>query len=402
MKKLSIMEKIEALKAIGCNRGIYTQEWYKSYCIIQEWATEIGLETKTDCLGNIFCRLKGLDNSKTVALISHFDTVKNGGAYDGVVGIVGGLEVLRQLKEENIMPDISIELIAICDEEGSRFKTTFLGSRGIVGGLQIDELENAVDEENISFLQSRMNSGFNSITTKDLLECKRKDIIKSLELHVEQSSFLYNTAIPIGIATSIPGQIKIKMTVIGVANHAGTTNMIERKDALCGAAKIISFVEELGIKYNGITTVGYSMNLRNATNVIPSRVELIADLRHHDLKTFNRMIDDLQDYTLVLEDKRGIEIQFEKLVKIDPVETDLEISNIIKRNAKKLDYKFLEIKSGAGHDTQIFANNSIKTGLIFIPSEKGLSHCPEEFTKDEYIEYGVKLLYYVTKKLAYL
>ncbi len=398
---MKILERIDIIRGIGNNRQLYNDEWFKTTELINKWAKEGDLEVYKDILGNVFCRLRGYDDSRTIGIVSHFDSVENGGAYDGIVGILGGIEALTLLKEKMGKPEVSIEVICICEEEGARFKTTFLGSRGLMGKLDYNKIIKLIDKNNISFFEAREAIGLIDFTEEDLALCQRNDIISCIELHVEQSRFLDETKVPIGIGTHIPGQMKIKMTMIGEANHAGTTTMFERKDALCCAAKIISFVEHLGIKYGGITTTGYSINAQNATNVIPSRVELIHDMRHHDPEIFNQMLDDLYMYAEKEEEKRGVKIYFEKLIKVEPAKMNDYINDLIRKSSKQLGLRYMDLKSGAGHDIQIFSNNAVQTGIIFIPSMDGISHRPEEYTEDSDIINGVKVLINVVKSLAY-
>lgn len=398
---MKILERINQIKIIGNNRRIYSDEWLNTHKLLIKWAKEYNLDVKVDVIGNIFCRLVGYDDSRTIGIISHYDSVENGGAYDGIVGVLGGLETLSLLGEKYGKPEISIELICIAEEEGARFKTTFLGSRTLIGALKYQNLEALKDEDGVSFFEARRVAGLDTFTENQLMNCQRNDIISCLELHIEQSKNLDELHIPIGVCKHIPGQMKIKMTMIGEANHAGTTTMFERKDALCCAAKIISFVEHLGIKYGGITTTGYSINVQNATNVIPSHVELIHDMRHHSAETFNQMLMDLQLYAKQEEERRGVKIEFEKLVKIEPSKMSEHLNETIHRSIKQQGLKYIDLNSEAGYDVQIMESVGIPSGLIFIPSRDGISHRPEEFTEDVDIIRGVNVLTHTIKSLAY-
>lgn len=397
-----MIDYIKKIKEIGNNRLLYTREWAQTRDFIISTAKEIGLTVKQDALGNIFCRLEGYDDSKTVAVMSHFDSVNDGGAYDGIVGIFGGLEALGVLKKEYGVPDISMEVICVADEEGARFKTTFIGSRGLVGLLNYETIEQLTDDEGISFQEARKAAGYDKLSDKNLEACKREDIISCIELHIEQGKYLSDKHIAIGIVNKIPGQMKVKMIIHGEKSHAGTTPMFERKDALCSAANIISFVEQLGIKYNGVTTTGYSINATNITNVIPSRVELIHDIRNHNMTLFNHMLEDLDMCAHKQEEKRGVMVEFDKLVKIEPALMSSSINHIIKNVSDKLNYKSIEMKSFAGHDIQVFASAGIASGLIFIPSVDGISHAPDEYTLEEDLVKGVKVLVQVLRKQAYI
>ncbi len=398
---MKILQRIEEIKNIGNNRQLYNQQWLETKKTLERYAIEDGLKVSQDVIGNLFCRLEGYNRSKTISIISHFDSVENGGAYDGIVGVLAGIETLGMLKEKYKTPEVSLEVICVAEEEGARFKTTFLGSRALFGNLKYEKLEQLTDEQNISFFKAREAIGFPPFSQKELDRCKRDDIITAIELHIEQSRYLEKTQIPIGICTHIPGQMKIRMVIVGEANHAGTTPMFERKDALCCAAKMISFVEYLGIKYEGVTTTGYTINAKNATNIIPSKVELIHDMRHHDPEVFNQMLEDLLNYTKREEEKRGVHIELEKLVKIEPVEMSTQINEQIKKAARQIGLRQMEFKSGAGHDAQIMASQGIPSGLIFIPSVKGISHRPEEYTKDEDIANGLHVLAMTIKNMSY-
>lgn len=398
---MSIMDKIHRIKNIGNDRLLYTKQWEQAKKYIIEVAKEKGLKTREDPLGNVFCRLEGYDDTKTIAVMSHFDSVMNGGAYDGIVGVFGGIEALSMLQEKYGRPDISLEVICIADEEGARFRTTFLGSRALLGELRYENILKLVDEDGIKFTEAIKSCSYECISQDKLNQCIRNDIISCLELHIEQGKYLHETGVPIGIVTKIPGQMKVKMTIYGEASHAGTTPMFERKDALCCAAKIISFVEHIGIKYNGITTTGYSRNATNITNVIPSKVELIHDIRNHDQDTFKQMFDDLYIYAQQQEERRGVKIHFDKLIKIEPAMMSKRINETIKNAATRFGYRNMELKSFAGHDIQVFASAGIQTGLIFIPSKDGISHAPEEYTEEKEIVNGVRVLTKTLKNMAY-
>lgn len=398
---MKIIERIDAIKKIGTNRQLYNEQWRKTKNLLMDYGKEAGLKVYEDILGNVFCRLEGYDDSRTIAIISHYDSVENGGAYDGIVGVLAGLEVVSLLQEKGEKPDISIEVICIAEEEGARFKTTFLGSRLLTGELNYEKVIHLQDERGMNFFDARQEVNLPPFDEEALVKAQRKDIIYALELHIEQSRYLDEVHIPIGICNRIPGQMKINMTIIGEANHAGTTSMFERKDALCCAAKIISFVEYLGIKHEGVTTTGYSMNDKNRTNVIPSRVELIHDMRHQDPDVFEQMLVELTDYARKEEEKRGVQITFEKLVKIPPALMSETVMEQITYGSKKLGLESMTLKSGAGHDVQVLANAGIACGLIFIPSVGGISHREEEYSREEDIIKGVKTLWMTVKTLAY-
>ncbi|RDU24088.1 M20 family metallo-hydrolase [Anaerosacchariphilus polymeriproducens] len=398
---MKILKRIQEIKNIGNNRQLYNEQWVETKKALERYAIEDGLKVSEDIIGNLFCRLEGYNRSKTISIISHFDSVENGGAYDGIVGILAGIEALGMLKKKFGTPEVSLEVICIAEEEGARFKTTFLGCRALFGDLKYENLKRLKDKQNISFFKAREVIGLKPFSQKELDRCQRNDIITAIELHVEQSRYLEKTQIPIGICTHIPGQMKIRMVIVGEANHAGTTPMFERKDALCCAAKIISFVEHLGIKYEGVTTTGYTINAKNATNIIPSKVELIHDMRHHDPEVFNQMLEDLTNYAKREEEKRGVHIEFEKLVKIEPVELSTEINEQIKKVTRQIGLRQMEFKSGAGHDVQIMSSHDIPSGLIFIPSVEGISHRMEEYTKNEDIVNGLNVLALTIKNLSY-
>lgn len=400
---MDTLTMINHIRSIGNNRLLFNDQWQRTRNYLKGIGRDLGLTVQEDVLGNLTFRLEGFDNQRSIGVISHYDSVTDGGAFDGIFGIAAGLESLKNLKDKYGKPDMNLEVLAVCDEEGARFKTTFLGSRALVGQLNYTAIQALKDDNGITFEEARAEAGYKPLTKEDLKACVIKNQMqKCFEVHIEQGKLLDDTKNDIGVVSHIPGQMKVKVTIIGEANHAGTTSMFERKDALCCGAKIVSFVEHLGIKYGGITTTGYSVNALNMTNIIPSRVTLINDIRHHDPVKFKRMLEDLKAYTNSEEERRGVAIHFEKMVIIEPVQLNKGLQTELANVATRLNLKHMNLKSNGGHDIQILSAAGIQSGLLFVPSIKGISHRQDEFTEDYHIQQGVKVLTHTLKRSAYM
>lgn len=406
MKK--IQERIEehirtiseftATPGSGTTRFTYSQEDLKTRNYIKEKMKKLGMEVREDGLGNIFGKLEGtLKDGPSVLIGSHFDSVPNGGAYDGPAGVVTALEVATLFVENQLKPKYPLEVVALIEEEGARFAGGLMGSRGMVGALSEEAFYALKDKEGISTVDAMKAIGLDP----KLPKIRDPKTMKAfLELHIEQGPFLEERNIPIGIVDAIVGLTQLEVTVEGKAGHAGTTPMDRRADALVVAAGIIAELPSLAVKEGEgtVITTGRLNVYPNGANVIPDRVVFSIDIRSGKEEHVPNVIKKVKDL-LDCNRKNGIEISVEQSLYMEPKMLAEDIKEIIKQTCNDLNLDYLSMNSGAGHDAMVLSNVT-DVGLIFIPSRDGLSHCPEEWSDARHIANGVQIYYEVAKRLT--
>ncbi|MGN7400462.1 Zn-dependent hydrolase [Cytobacillus praedii] len=382
----------------GTTRLTYSEEDLKARNYIKSKMEEYGLQVREDGFGNIFGKLEGqIKDSPSVIIGSHFDSVPNGGSYDGPAGVVTGLEVAALFSKNKLKPKYSLEILALIEEEGSRFGGGLMGSRGIVGLLNDEDFRKLKDKDGITTEEAMLKIGLNP----DLPKKRDPKTIKAfLELHIEQGPILEEKNIPIGVVEAIVGLTQLEVTVTGQAGHAGTTPMGRRADALVAAAKIIAelpnIAEEEG--EGTVITTGRLNVFPNGANVIPEKVVFTIDIRagkeKHVLNVIERVKSVLKSYS-----HDGISTNMEQLLYIQPKELNEHIRSLLKKKSKELNIPYCPINSGAGHDAMVFSDYT-DVGMIFIPSKDGLSHCPEEWSDPDHLEMGIQIFYEITKVLT--
>ena len=392
IKDIETLATFNATLGKGVTRLSFTKEDRQAREYIKEEMKSIGLKVWEDGYSNLFGRKEGKDPSAPAIMIgSHFDSVINGGPFDGVAGLVAALEVARVLVENKVDTYYPIEVVAMNDEEGVRFGTGLSNSRAMVGAIGEEELDKAVDKDGISLRQAMIDFGI----TPDLEDAKRpKDSIKAfIELHIEQGPILEDNGKDIGLVETIVGIDKYDCIFKGKPGHAGTTPMINRKDALIGASEFVLAINRM-VKEVGQGTVGTVGELNvspNAPNVIPGHVQLSVDIRSNkdeNIKTIgNEIIKEVER----IEKSLDIDIEVKNTLYVPPVHMSKEITDIMEKSTKELGYSYMRMNSGAGHDAMIMAEIA-STSLIFVPSKDGLSHHPDEWTDYEDLKKGVEVM----------
>lgn len=382
----------------GTTRLTYSQEDLQTRNYIKRKMNEYGLQVKEDGFGNIFGKLEGtLKDAPSVMIGSHFDSVPNGGSYDGPAGVVAALEVARIFAKNKLTPKYPLEIVALVEEEGSRFGGGLMGSRGMVGLLSDDDFKNLKDKDGVSTEEAMAKIGVDP----SLPRKRDPDTIKAfLELHIEQGPILEEKKIPIGVVEAIVGLTQLEVTVKGQAGHAGTTPMDRRADALFTTAKIIAQLPELAVsKGKGtVITVGRLNVFPNGANVIPNQVVFSVDIRsgmeENVLDVNEKSKELIESYN-----NDGIETSVEQLLYIQPKELNADILSLLKEKSESLNIPYCSINSGAGHDAMVFSDYT-EAGMLFIPSKDGLSHCPEEWSDSEDIAKAVQIFYEAAKSLT--
>lgn len=382
----------------GTTRLTYSSEDLQARQYIKEKMKEYGLTVREDGFGNIFGKLEGtLKDAPSVLVGSHFDSVPNGGSYDGPAGVVAGLEVAALFAENQLKPKYPLEVIALVEEEGARFGGGLMGSRGIVGLLNEEDFKSLKDKDGIYAVDAMKKIGLDPSLPK-----KRdpKTMKAYLELHIEQGPILEEKGIPIGVVEAIVGLTQLEVTVKGQAGHAGTTPMDRRSDALITAAQMIAQFPHLAdSEGNGtVVTTGRLNVFPNGANVIPDKTIFTVDIRSGKEENVLNVIQKVKELAHFYCGK-GIEVSVEQLLYIQPKEMNKDIVSLLKKKTSELDIPKCSINSGAGHDAMVFSDFT-NVGMLFIPSKDGLSHCPEEWSDSRHIASAVQILYEAAKKLT--
>ncbi|EUB42491.1 MULTISPECIES: Zn-dependent hydrolase [Fusobacterium] len=363
------------------------------------WLKETGLNVKVDQMGNIFGVLETEENKdkEPIVIGSHIDSVINAGIYDGCYGVLSGLEVIRTLKENNYKMERPVIVGAFTNEEGIRFQPDMMGSLVFAGGLAVEEALNskAIENKELTLKNELQRIGYYGNEKPGFFKP-----YAYLELHVEQGPILDYEKISIGAVENLQGISWQKIIVYGEANHAGTTPIRLRKDAGYVTAKIITFLRDLVNNSNGTTvaTIGTISFEPNAINVIPSKSTFTVDLRDPNEEKLKSAEKALKNYLEKLRTEERMKIETERLVRFLPVTFNERIVKIIEEVAKDKNYSCRRMTSGAGHDAQMMSR-ICPTAMIFVPSYKGISHNPAEFTEDEDLLKGTSVLLDVVTKL---
>lgn len=383
----------------GVSRLLYTKEWVEGQHALKEWIENEGLEARFDEIGNLYGTLRGTDTNETVLTGSHVDTVKNGGRFDGAYGIVAGILALKYLKKHFGQPVRNIEVVSMAEEEGSRFPYSFWGSKNIVGLAKREDVETIKDFDGIPFVEAMKNAGFGFGNDS---KGPREDIKAFVEVHVEQGSVLETEKTAIGVVNNIVGQRRYTVEITGEANHAGTTPMGYRKDTVYAASQmiheIISMAREIGDPL--VTTVGKFEASPNIVNVVPGKAIFTIDVRHTDKEAIISFTEQMTARMQVISKEHEVEMDIDLWMDEDPVPMDQKVVELIEKQCKENGLNYKVMHSGAGHDSQIFAP-VVPTAMLFVPSLKGISHNPAEFTEPEDLAEGVKALIGALYELGY-
>lgn len=395
---IETLSKFTATPGQGTTRLTYSQEDKQARKYIKEKMKEYGLLVHEDGLGNIFGKLEGtLKDAPSVLIGSHFDSVPHGGSYDGPAGVVAGLEVAALFKEKGVKPKYPLEVIALIEEEGTRFSGGLMGSRGITGLLSEEEFSNLTDSNGITTVDAMTEIGLDPSLPK-----KRdpKTIKAFLELHIEQGPILEDKKIPIGVVETIVGLTQFEITVEGQAGHAGTTPMNRRADALVKAAQIISQLPDLAIEEGEgtVVTTGKLNVFPNGSNVIPKKTVFTVDIRSGKEEHIQNVIRKMNKL-IETNKENGIQITATQQLYMEPKVMNPTIVNLLKQTSDNLEIPYCSINSGAGHDAMVLAEVT-DVGMLFIPSKDGLSHTPEEWSDSLDIARAVEILFDTAKKLT--
>lgn len=406
LKELNLTTSMDRPEGF-CRLG-YTEEEWQAIDVFIAIAEEIGLKVRRDEAGNAIARWetkgKGTADSPAVAAGSHVDTVKGGGGYDGVAGVLCGLAALKKLKEEGFEPASPIEVICFASEESSRFGVSTIGSKAMSGLLNKNELADVPDENGITIRQAVEQMGI-SWNTIDQAERPKTALKSFIELHIEQGTRIEDAGADFGAVTAVACPIRLKVTIKGQMGHTGTTPMGNRKDAFVAASPLITYIAETAASLSGssavpIVATASTIELKpNAMNVIPGIVELGVDIRSVDDSLKREMERLIRQKCSQLSSSFGVTMEVNTLVHNPSIQLDDHVRNKLQQSGESLGYQALVLESGAGHDVMNMAAKW-PSGLLFIPCKNGLSHHPEEFASLEDLEMGTEIIAHYLKNEA--
>ena len=378
---LMTMAKIGPGIAGGNNRQTVTVEDGEARKLLQKWSEDAGMTMKVDELGSMFFKREGTDkNALPVVIGSHLDTQPTGGKYDGVLGVLAGLEIVRTLNDLNIQTKHPILVVNWTNEEGSRFPPAMMASAGYAGIYEVNTLLSAKDAEGNIFGDELDKIGWKGSETvgSQKFHCY-------YELHIEQGPILETEEVDIGIVTHGQGLKWLEVKLSGVEQHTGTTPMNVRKDTSLALSEIILAVNHIANKNqpNALGSVGHIEVSPNSRNVIAGNSLFTVDIRSPDINKLVKMENELKQMTTDICKKYKIEFEMDQIGGFDPVAFDKECLNNIRNSAKKFGYSYKKIVSGAGHDA-CWINTVAPSAMIMCPCVDGLSHNEAEEIKPEW------------------
>ncbi|WP_310551297.1 Zn-dependent hydrolase [Paenibacillus glufosinatiresistens] len=382
---------IDAFAAIGRTEGggvtrlslsgpdLQVRTYFRSCC------EELGLEVRMDDMGCMYATLAGSGALPPIVMGSHLDTVVKGGRFDGVLGVIAGLEVIRTLVDHGIQPRCPVTVMNFTNEEGARFEPSMMASGVLSGKFSKPEMLAKRDAEGVTFGEALSASGFEGGE-----ENRLREAAAYLELHIEQGPVLESEGVTIGLVDCVVGMVCYEITVRGESNHAGTTPMGMRRDAFFAAADLVTELRErLGaLDPELVFTMGRVNVYPNVHTVIPDRAVFTVEARHKDMEVLaeaERIIRNLP------VSAGGCEVSSVKQWARDTVRFDSRVCAAVSESARSLGYSAKEMASGAGHDAQ-FVASYLPAAMIFVPSVRGRSHCEDELTSYEDCEKGVNVL----------
>ena len=397
-----LLKQLHALAEIGltaegaCCRLALSEEDRLGRDQLILWMRELNLEVSIDPIGNIFGRRAGLEELPPVMTGSHIDTVRTGGRYDGPLGVLGGLEVVRSLNQAGVVTRRPLVIAAFTNEEGARFHPDMLGSLVYVGGLSLEEAYASHSADGKVLIDELTKIGY--VGQAPLPLCKPHAFV---ELHIEQGPILDIEGVTIGAVRDLQGISWQELTIVGQSNHAGTTPMRLRHDAGYCAAAISVFMRELTKEMGGaqVATMGVTKLHPNLINVIAARAVVTVDLRNTDEALLKIAEQKLNAFLTKLSNEEGVTITSHRLARFEPVKFDQSIADLIASKAQTLGYSCRTMTSGAGHDAQMMAR-FCPSAMIFVPSVKGISHNPAEHTEVADLVAGGNVLLQTLLELA--
>lgn len=383
------MAKIGATEKGGCCRLALTDLDKEARDLFVSWCKDAGCTIKVDKMGNVFARRAGKNNDLPPVITgSHIDTQPTGGRFDGVYGVLSGLEVIRSLNDHGIETEHPIEAAIWTNEEGSRFAPAMVASGVFAGVFDLEYGLSRADEDGKTMGEELERIGYAGEE-----EVGGRDVHAFFEVHIEQGPILEEAELPIGVVTHAQGQRWYELNLTGVESHAGPTPMVRRKDALLGAARVVDLVNKVGLDNAPVAcaTVGMLNVYPNSRNVIPGNVFLTIDIRHPDDAVLAKMDAAIRSGIDEICEKIGLGQDLEQIFYYAPVPFDEGCVNAVRNAAEACGFAHQDIVAGAGHDA-CYMSQVAPTSMVFVPCIDGISHNEVEDAKPEWITAGCDVL----------
>jgi N-carbamoyl-L-amino-acid hydrolase len=388
------LAEIGKLSQGGIRRLAFTAEDQKARALVQRWMQDAGMTVRIDTAGNLIGHYPGRHpDAAVLATGSHIDTVPLGGKYDGVLGVLAGIEVVRSLHENQIRLNHPIEVIVFADEESS-----MIGARGIAGtAVTPEEIHPPNDEGTIQACLDNIGGDWSEIHKA---RRTRDDMAAFVELHVEQGGVLDSQDHAIGVVQGVVGMHRYAVTVTGCSNHAGTTPMHQRHDALIAASKIVLAVQAIALEMPGdpAATVGSLEVFPNAANIVPGQVRLTVDMRDLSYDCLAVMTTQLEQQLNAIAQATDTDIHIEPILVVEPTLAADHVQALIEESCQEMNLSYCHLPSRAGHDAMEIGRFT-DMGMIFVPSHQGISHSDAEYTSPEQCTQGANVLLHTLIKL---
>ena len=380
--------RVGATERGGLTRLALSNEDKRGRDLMITWMREAGLRVTVDQMGNIFGERAGEPGRPPVMMGSHVDSVPTGGKYDGQLGVLCALEAIRTLNDQRVRTRHPVTLVIFTNEEGARFQPAMIASGVMAGKIALEDAYNARDKDGLRLVDELERIGYLGSEP-----CVPRPLRAYLELHIEQGPQLEEEGLAVGVVEGIVAIAWSRLTIHGVQDHAGPTPMRIRHDALVAAAEVVAGVRGIARQLGGdlVTTVGNLTVAPNIVNAIPGRVSLSIDMRDPRDATLDRARPLLDRVVAEACAREGVTYELEHYWRVPYTPFDREVVDAVERAAGAAGARHRRILSGAGHDAQYMAAIG-PTGMVFVPSRDGRSHCEEEFTAMDDIEYGANTL----------
>ncbi|PQP81720.1 allantoate amidohydrolase [Paenibacillus sp. PCH8] len=390
----------------GVTRLLYDQAWCEAQHALAAKMQEKGLSPEFDQSGNLYGTLKGEGHESPtgaeplpIVTGSHIDSVVHGGKYDGAYGVVAGVLALEYLQHHFGAPKRTLQVVSLCEEEGSRFPFAYWGSRSVTGVTALEDVEHLKDAEGTTFAQAIRDAGFGP--DREYRPAMKK-YGAFIELHIEQGQVLERLRHSIGVVYDIVGQKRFSITVSGEANHAGTTPMCWRKDALAGAAEMITAVRNIALQAGEpfVATVGRIIADPGVGNVVAARAVFSLDIRHIRQEIMDGCWQEMLQAFSQIAAEQQLGLDWEEHLSVAPIPMNAQMISDIQNICEQEQLSYWSMPSGAGHDSQIF-QPACPTAMIFVPSQDGISHNPLEHTAEADLVRGFRVLVQLLYKYGY-
>ncbi len=388
-RSLMDMAELGALPHGGCCRTALSPADKSGRDLFVHWCREAGCEVAIDQVGNIYARRPGRDNNRpSVATGSHLDTQPHGGKFDGIYGVLAGLEVVRALNDGGVETTAPLDVIVWTNEEGVRFSPPLAGSSVAAGKFSVPFIHAAVTLDGTTVQEDLEAIGYlgEEIPGTRTFDC-------FVEAHIEQGPLLEAADRTIGVVTRVQGIRWSRVSVTGQDGHAGTTPMDRRRDALLGAAKMVAALNQMAREEDDLArlTVGRLEISPNSGATIPGRAVFVVDCRHPETATLDRLDEEMRRLVLSIAQADGLEVEIERTINAQPVPFDDVLIDGVRRSATRLGYSHMDMVSGAGHDAMNIATLA-PTTMIFVPCKDGISHTEAESAKPSDLAAGAHVL----------